>query len=164
MLILGLDPGLARLGWGLLQYDGVRMGAVDYGVLTTEAHTDLPTRLVQLYEGVTDLIKRYEPDQIALEELFFAKNVTTAISVGEARGITLLACRQATNQLYEYTPMQIKQALVGYGKAEKQQIQQMVKLLLRLDEIPKPDDAADGLAIAICHANTARMHHQFRIQ
>lgn len=164
MLILGLDPGLARLGWGVLNYDGVRMKALDYGVLTTTAGTELPLRLLQLYEGVTSLLHRFEPDEVAMEELFFAKNVTTAISVGEARGVTLLACRQYTNQLYEYTPMQIKQAVVGYGKADKMQIQQMVKLILHLSEIPKPDDAADGLAIAICHANTSHMRHQFRIQ
>ena len=163
VIILGIDPGLATLGWGVISYDGVKCRIVDYGALTTPADMPMPQRLVSLFEGVQDLCKRYEPDDIAMEELFFCKNVTTAIAVGQARGAVMVAMRQHCNNLYEYTPMQIKQAVVGYGKADKKQVQNMVKMLLNIEEIPKPDDAADGLAIAICHAHSIRMRQNFRI-
>lgn len=163
MIILGIDPGLARMGYGVVQYDGVRVTPLDYGVLETPAKVPLPRRLVMLYEGVEALVKRHQPDDIALEELFFSKNVTTGIAVGHARGAAIVALRQYSECLYEYTPMQIKQAVVGYGKADKQQVQQMVKMLLNLKEIPRPDDAADALALAICHAHSSRQRAAFKI-
>ncbi|MGI5885381.1 MAG: crossover junction endodeoxyribonuclease RuvC [Candidatus Spyradocola sp.] len=163
MTILGIDPGLATMGWGAIHYDGVKPRIVDYGALTTPADMPMPQRLLSLFEGVEDLCRRFEPDDIAMEELFFCKNVTTAIAVGEARGAAIVAMRKHTNNLFEYTPMQIKQAVTGYGKADKRQVQQMVKLLLNLPEIPRPDDAADGLAIAITHAHTMPMRRNYRI-
>ena len=154
MTILGIDPGLATMGWGAIHYDSVKPRLLDYGALTTPADMPMPQRLLALFEGVEDL---------AMEELFFCKNVTTAIAVGEARGAAIVAMRKHTNNLFEYTPMQIKQAVTGYGKADKRQVQQMVKLLLNLPEIPRPDDAADGLAIAITHAHSMRMRQNYRI-
>jgi len=164
MIILGIDPGLATLGYGVVSYDGNRITPVDYGILSTPAKVPLPRRLVMLYEGVSELAMRHQPDDIALEELFFSKNVTTGIAVGHARGAAIVALRQYSESLYEYTPMQIKQAVVGYGKADKQQVQQMVKMLLNLREIPRPDDAADALALAICHAHSAKYRAQYKIQ
>ncbi len=163
MTILGIDPGLATMGWGAIHYDSVKPRLLDYGALTTPADMPMPQRLLALFEGVEDLCRRFDPDDIAMEELFFCKNVTTAIAVGEARGAAIVAMRKHTNNLFEYTPMQIKQAVTGYGKADKRQVQQMVKLLLNLPEIPKPDDAADGLAIAITHAHSMRMRQNYRI-
>ena len=157
LIVLGIDPGLASMGYGVISYDGVKARPVDYGGLYTPAGMPLPQRLLNLFEGVEELITRHKPDDIAVEELFFARNVTTAITVGEARGAALVAMRKYTQNLYEYTPMQIKQAVVGYGKADKKQVQQMVKLLLSLEEVPSPDDAADALALAICHAHSARL-------
>lgn len=163
MTILGIDPGLATMGWGAISYDGVKPQILDYGALITPPDMPMPQRLMSLYDGVEELCRRFDPDDIAMEELFFCKNVTTAIAVGEARGAALVAMRKHTNNLFEYTPMQIKQAVTGYGKADKKQVQQMVKLLLNLPEIPRPDDAADGLAIAITHAHSMRMRQNYRI-
>ena len=163
MTILGIDPGLATMGWGAISYDGVKPKILDYGALITPPDMPMPQRLMSLYDGVEELCRRFNPDDIAMEELFFCKNVTTAIAVGEARGAALVAMRKHTNNLFEYTPMQIKQAVTGYGKADKKQVQQMVKLLLNLPEIPRPDDAADGLAIAITHAHSMRMRQNYRI-
>lgn len=163
MIVLGVDPGLATMGYGVISFDGVKCRPVDYGALTTPAKMPLPERLMHLYEGIEELCKRFEPDDIAMEELFFSKNVTTAIAVGEARGAAMVAMRKHTTNLFEYTPMQIKQAVVGYGKADKQQMQYMVKMLLNLEEIPRPDDAADALAAAICHSHSSRMRHNFRM-
>lgn len=163
MTILGIDPGLATMGWGAISYDGVRPKIIDYGALITPPDMPMPQRLTTLYDGVEDLCKRLDPDDIAMEELFFCKNVTTAIAVGEARGAAMVAMRKHTNNLFEYTPMQIKLAVTGYGKADKRQVQQMVKMLLGLKEIPRPDDAADGLAIAITHAHSLRMRQNYRI-
>ena len=163
MTILGIDPGLATMGWGAISYDGVKPKILDYGALITPPDMPMPQRLMSLYDGVEELCRRFDPDDIAMEELFFCKNVTTAIAVGEARGAALVAMRKHTNNLFEYTPMQIKQAVTGYGKADKKQVQQMVKLLLNLPEIPRPDDAADGLAIAITHAHSLRMRQNDRI-
>ena len=163
MTILGIDPGLATMGWGAISYDGVKPRILDYGALITPPDMPMPQRLMSLYDGVEELCRRFDPDDIAMEELFFCKNVTTAIAVGEARGAALVAMRKHTNNLFEYTPMQIKQAVTGYGKADKKQVQQMVKLLLNLPEIPRPDDAADGLAIAITHAHSMRMRQNYRI-
>ena len=163
MTILGIDPGLATMGWGAIDFDGVQARILDYGALTTPADMPMPQRLLALFEGVEELCARFSPDDIAMEELFFCKNVTTAIAVGEARGAAIVAMRKHTNNLFEYTPMQIKQAVTGYGKADKRQVQQMVKLLLYLPEVPRPDDAADGLAIAITHAHSMRMRENYRI-
>lgn len=154
MLILGIDPGTAIMGYGLIEKQGSRLKPLDYGCWRTPAHTPLPDRLLQLYEGVCAYLNKCAPEQIAVEELFFNRNTTTALAVGHARGIALLAAAQRGIPVGEYTPLQVKQAVVGYGKAEKQQVQQMVRALLGLTEIPKPDDAADALAIAICHAHS----------
>ena len=154
MRILGIDPGYAIMGYGVLDYNGNRFKTVGYGSVETEAGLPMPERLKLLYDGLTEIIQKYEPDEVSIEELFFNRNVTTAIGVGEARGIALLACVEGGLVVSEYTPMQIKQALVGYGKAEKAQVQMMVKTILNLPEVPKPDDTADAVAAAICHAHS----------
>ena len=156
MVILGLDPGLAILGYGVIEYEqGCSCRVLDYGCVYTKAHTPLPERLLRLGQGVEMLCTQFCPDAIAVEELFFNKNVTTAILVAQARGAALMSAAKHTQQLYEYTPLQVKQAVVGYGRADKHQVQEMVRILLNLCETPKPDDAADALAIAICHANSS---------
>ena len=152
MVILGIDPGLATVGYGVIESEGGRMRMIDYGTIDTPAKLPLPRRLEQVYEGMTQLIEAFQPHVVAFEELFFYNNVTTAIAVGQARGVLLLAAQQAGLPMYEFTPMQIKQAAVGYGHADKKQVQQMVRILLNLRSIPRPDDAADALAIAICCA------------
>ncbi|MBQ8149975.1 MAG: crossover junction endodeoxyribonuclease RuvC [Clostridia bacterium] len=161
MRILGIDPGLATLGWGVIEAEGGRQRLVGYGCILTTPQQRLPDRLKQIGEDMRDLLALYQPQEIAFEELFFAKNVTTAFTVGAARGVSIAACAAYTDRLFEYTPMQVKQAIVGYGKAEKQQIQQMVKLLLKMDHIAKPDDAADAIAIALTHAATGPAREQF---
>ncbi len=161
MRILGIDPGLATLGWGVIEAEAGRQRLVQYGCILTTPQQRLPDRLKQIGEDMRDLLALYRPDEIAFEELFFAKNVTTAFTVGAARGVSIAACAAYTDRLFEYTPMQVKQAIVGYGKAEKQQIQQMVKLLLKMDHIAKPDDAADAIAIALTHAATGPAREQF---
>ena len=161
MRILGIDPGLATLGWGVIEAEGGRQRLINYGCILTTPQQRLPDRLKQIGEDMRDLLALYQPQEIAFEELFFAKNVTTAFTVGAARGVSIAACAAYTDRLFEYTPMQVKQAIVGYGKAEKQQIQQMVKLLLKMDLIAKPDDAADAIAIALTHAATGPAREQF---
>ncbi len=160
MRILGLDPGYAILGWGVVDFVRGKATPVAFGSITTEAGTPMPDRLSQLYHGVMEAISIYEPEIASVEELFFNTNTTTAIGVGEARGVILLACSNAGVPIVEYTPSQIKQAITGYGRAEKKQMQFMVTKLLGLKEVPRPDDTADALAAAICHgfsAPTARM-------
>ena len=164
MRILGIDPGLATLGWGVIEAEGSRIRLVQYGTLDTYPRDTFPTRLGSLYAGVKGLIDTFKPDEIAFEELFFSKNITTGIQVAGARGVALAACQSYTDRLYEYTPMQIKQALTGYGNAEKKQMQQMVRMRLGLTEIPRPDDAADAVACAVTHAQAGRMREQFRIK
>ncbi len=164
MLILGFDPGLATLGYGVIQTDGFRHSLVTYGIVSTPAGMETPKRLCSIYGDVSWLIDKYKPDAIAVEELFFNQNVTTAINVAQARGVLLAACSCKTDQLYEYTPLQVKQAVVGYGRAEKKQVQTMVASLLGLNAIPKPDDAADALAVAICHAHSGKMGAGFKIK
>ena len=156
MRILGIDPGYAIMGYGVLDYNGNRFKTVGYGSVETEAGLPMPERLKLLYDGLTEIIQKYEPDEVSIEELFFNRNVTTAIGVGEARGVAMLACVEGGLVVSEYTPMQIKQALVGYGKAEKAQVQMMVKTILNLPEVPKPDDTADAVAAAICHAHSRK--------
>ena len=155
MRILGIDPGYAILGYGVIDTAGVRNTAGDYGVIETRADEPFPERLERLYAGMRQLIGLYRPDAAAFEELFFYRNTTTAISVGAGRGVALLAAQQSGMPLYEYTPMQIKLAVTGDGHADKHAVQQMVKLLLSLPKLPKPDDAADALACALCCACTA---------
>jgi len=157
MLVLGIDPGTATIGFALVRDlpDG-NNEAVEYGVITTPKGDSAPQRLMQLYKELNAILARYEPDSAAVEKLFFANNVTTAIGVGQARGVVLLALAQAGLEVGEYTPNEVKQAVTGYGSADKRQVQEMVKVLLSLDKIPKPDDAADALAIAITHLNTRR--------
>ncbi len=157
MLILGIDPGTAIMGYGLIEKKGNRLFPVDYACWRTPAHTPMPERLLMLYHEIEAYIKEKQPHHVAVEELFFNRNTTTAISVGQARGVVLLAAAQCGLPVYEYTPLQVKQAVAGYGRADKQQIQQMVRALLGLQEIPKPDDTADALAIAICHAHSVNL-------
>lgn len=155
MIILGVDPGTAITGYGILQSDGQELGLIDYGAITTPSDWILARRLEHIFEELTLLIRKYQPTDAVIEKLFFSKNVRTALSVGQARGVALLAAARGGLAIHEYTPLEVKQAVVGYGRAEKVQIQQMVKMLLQLDSIPQPDDAADALAVAICHAHSA---------
>lgn len=160
MRILGLDPGIAIVGFGIIDYDGSKLKPVQYGTVQTEANTPQSERLKQIYDSLQQLIDKYKPDAVAIEKLFFNRNVTTAFAVGQARGVMMLAAEQCGLSIGEYTPLQVKQAVVGYGKAEKRQVQEMVRMLLNLSTIPKPDDVADALAIAICHAHSATMQQQ----
>ena len=165
MIILGIDPGLATMGFGVVEKD--RNGnctAVDYGVVLTPKEETLPVRLAILEEGVNKIIDKYAPEEIAFEELFFSKNITTGIAVAHARGVAMLSCVKRCGKLFEYTPMQIKQALTGYGKADKKQMQQVVASLLKLKNIPRPDDAADALGVALCHAFTSRFSSLFAVE
>ncbi len=164
MIILGIDPGLATIGYGVIRAEGVRQSVIDYGVITTPAKQPLPSRLKMIYEAVLQLYDRFNPDAVALEELFFNTNITTGIAVAHARGTILTALAQKTENLYEYTPLQVKQSVVGYGRAEKQQVQLMVRSLLNLKETPRPDDAADALAVALCLVNSGMMDKTFRIR
>ena len=163
MLILGIDPGLATMGWGVIRSEKGRMEALDYGVVLTPKSETLPVRLALLEEGVKKLFVKFRPDEVALEELFFNSNVTTAINVAQARGVILLTCVKECGRLFEYTPLQIKQALTGYGRADKLQMMSMVKTLLRLEKVPRPDDAADALAVALTHGQSNRMRSVFTI-
>ena len=153
--IMGIDPGYAIVGVGLVDYDNVRFSLVEYGAITTPAELPLETRLRQLYDDMRMLLEQYRPDAVAMEQLFFTTNRTTAIAVAEARGVLLLAAEQQGVPVFSYTPLQVKSAVVGYGKAEKEQVMEMTRRLLNLRAVPKPDDAADALAIAICHARSA---------
>ena len=155
MRILGIDPGYAIMGYGILDYKGNKFTPVEYGSIITEAHTPNEERLLTLYSELTRIIQEFMPDEAAIEELFYNTNATTAIMVGEARGMALLACAQNGIRISEYTPLQIKSSLTGYGRADKKQVQTMVKMILGLSEVPKPDDTADALAAAICHAHHA---------
>jgi crossover junction endodeoxyribonuclease RuvC len=157
MLTLGIDPGTATTGYGLIQElpDG-SLQLVEYGIISTPKTDLAPARLVQLYDQLKEILARHHPDNAAVEKLFFQKNISTAIAVGQARGVVILALAQAGLEVGEYTPNEVKQSVTGYGSADKRQVQEMVKVLLSLDQIPKPDDAADALAIAITHQNTRR--------
>lgn len=164
MIILGIDPGLATLGYGVIEKDGRgNFRAIDCGVVLTPKDEGLPVRLALLEEGIQKILDKYKPDEIAMEELFFSKNITTGIAVAHARGVALLTCVKGCGKLYEYTPMQIKQALTGYGKADKKQMQSVVTSLLKLKSIPKPDDAADALAIALCHGYSSNFGELFAV-
>lgn len=155
LVIAGFDPGTARLGFGVIRGDENPV-PIDYGVIETAAHQPMPERLKELYEGVTAILRDYRPAVCAIEQLFFSRNVTTALSVGQARGIVMLAAAQAAVPVVEYTPAEVKQSVSGYGKADKNQMQEMVRIILGLHEAPWPDDAADALAVALCHVQLAR--------
>lgn len=157
LVILGIDPGIAIMGYGVIEYRNNKFKVIDYGAVTTPAHTDTLSRLETIYKGTDILIKKYNVDEVGIEELFFNKNVKTAITVAQARGVTMLACAHNGIKVYEYTPLQVKQGVVGYGRAQKGQVQQMVTSFLNLKTVPKPDDVADALAVAICHAHASKL-------
>ncbi|MBR2322959.1 MAG: crossover junction endodeoxyribonuclease RuvC [Clostridia bacterium] len=165
MRILGIDPGLATVGWGVIDVERGKPKVVSYGVILTPKDKKLPDRLSIIEEDINQVISKYKPDEIALEELFFNTNITTGINVAQARGVILLtAVKACGGKLFEYTPLQIKQALTGYGRAEKRQIQEMTKTFLGLAKIPKPDDAADALAVALTHSQTSKLASNFQIR
>lgn len=164
MIILGIDPGIAIVGYGILEVNGSKLKALDYGCIKTESNLTFPERIKIIYDKLTDLIDRYRPTDLAVEELFFNKNVKTAILVGQARGVEILAAVNRGLEVYEYTPLQVKQAVVGYGRAEKEQVQEMVRVLLNLNEKPKPDDVADALAVAICHGLSLKFKDNFKMK
>jgi crossover junction endodeoxyribonuclease RuvC len=153
VLVLGVDPGTATTGYGIIEVTGHEYNMVDYGCIKTAPRLKGPRRLLELYRQMGELLNTYSPAVVAVEELFFNKNVRTALAVGQARGVVLLAAALQDIEVVEYTPLQVKQGVVGYGRASKKQVQEMVKILLKLDKVPQPDDAADALAIAICHAH-----------
>ena len=155
MRILGLDPGIATIGFGLIESDRSKYSLVCCGVITTPAHTSLSSRLEQIYDDLTQLLEAFKPEAVSIEELFFNTNITTGIAVAHGRGVILLACQKAGIKIYEYTPLQVKQAVCGYGRAEKSQVMDMVKRLCNLKAPPKPDDAADAVALALCHARSS---------
>ena len=153
MIILGIDPGYAIVGYGVLEYQNNRFRILDFGAITTPAEMEFPTRLKNIYDDMCFLLDKYHPDAMSIEKLFFNTNQKTAIDVAEARGVILLAARQYNAEIFEYTPLQVKQSVVGYGRAEKKQVQEMTKSILGLNRVPKPDDTADALALALCHAH-----------
>ena len=155
MRILGIDPGFATIGFGVVDSEGGRQQLVKCGVITTPAHTSLASRLAQLYNDLTQLLELFQPDAVSVEELFFNTNITTGIAVAHGRGVILLACEKAGVKIYEYTPLQVKQAVVGYGRAEKKQVMEMVRRICGLSAPPRPDDAADAVALALCHARSS---------
>ncbi len=164
MIIFGIDPGIAIVGYGVLEYIGNRFNVIDYGAVQTSNEHSFPTRLKIVYDEISLLLDKYRPDALAIEELFFNKNAKTAITVGQARGAQILAAVNKGIEVYEYTPLQVKQGVVGYGRADKRQIQEMVKILLNLEKIPKPDDVADALAVAICHAHSGNFRDMFKMK
>jgi crossover junction endodeoxyribonuclease RuvC len=164
MRILGIDPGIAIMGYGVLEYQNNKFKVIDYGAVITTNKNSLPERLQMLDKGLDELLELHKPDAVAFEELFFNQNAKTALIVGQARGVAVLSAQKKGIDIFEYTPLQVKQAVAGYGRADKKQVQQMVKMLLNMREIPKPDDAADGLAIAICHGHSSHAAEMFRIK
>ena len=157
MLVLGIDPGTAITGYGLVREDEEGLALIECGVITTPADQPLSQRLQAIYRGLAAIMGRHRPDQAAVEELFFSRNARTALSVGQARGVVLLAAADAGLPLHEYKPLEVKQAIAGYGGADKRQVQEMVRMLLHLEQVPEPDDAADAVAVAVCHIHSARM-------
>ena len=155
MIVLGIDPGYAIVGYGAIEHSRGKSKMIGYGAITTQPGPDISLRLREIYQDMCKLLDTIRPDAVAVEELFFSKNITTGIAVAEARGVILLACAQRGLIPAEYTPMQVKQGVVGYGKAEKKQVMEMTRSLLGLKALPKPDDAADALAVALCHAHTS---------
>jgi crossover junction endodeoxyribonuclease RuvC len=163
MIIFGIDPGLAISGYGIVNYAGNKFEIIKYGAVTTSSFDEFPKRLKIIYDRYTELYEMYRPEAVAVEELFYNKNTKTAMAIAQSRGVHILAVANKDIPLYEYTPLQIKQGTVGYGRAEKKQVQEMVRLILKLERIPKPDDVADGLAAAICHAHSLKFAENFRI-
>ena len=155
MRVLGIDPGIATIGFGVVETEKNRHKLIKCGVISTPAHTSLSSRLEQIYDDMLSILELFQTDAVSIEELFFNTNITTGIAVAHGRGVILLACRKAGVQVFEYTPLQVKQSVVGYGRAEKRQVMDMVKRLCQLPAAPKPDDAADAVALAICHARSA---------
>ena len=160
MRVLGIDPGYAIVGWGVVDYQGSRFSPVGFGAVTTAAGVDFEKRLEQVYQGVKEVFETYRPEALSIEKLFYQHNQTTVIGVAEARGVILLAAAQAGVPIFEYTPMQVKQSVSGYGMAVKKQVQEMTRILLHLPTVPKPDDTADALAMAITHCHCARSRLQ----
>lgn len=163
LIVMGIDPGIAILGYGVLRIEGNRYGIIDSGALITTPELSMPERLSYIYKNLTELLKLHKPDAFAVEELFFNKNTKTALTIGHARGVIILAASNLDIPIYEYTPLQVKQSIVGYGRADKKQMQQMVKVLLNLKETPKPDDVADALAVAICHGSSSKFADLFKV-
>ncbi len=155
MRVLGIDPGYAIVGYGVVEYLNNRFKPIEFGAVTTKAGVEFPTRLKTIYDGVCDIIQKYKPDALSVEKLFFNTNTTTAIDVAQARGVILLSARNNNVPIFEYTPLQVKQAVTGYGKAPKAQVMELTRRLLCLEKTPKPDDTADALAMAICHCHSA---------
>jgi crossover junction endodeoxyribonuclease RuvC len=164
MIILGIDPGYAIVGWGVISCIGNNFKPIAYGSIVTDSKELFPDRIKTIYDELLLIIDKYKPTDVAIEELFFNNNAKTVIKVGQARGVLILAAKNTGLELYEYTPLQIKQAVVGYGRAEKHQVQEMVKLLLNLKERPKPDDTADALAVALCHGSSLKFKEQFKMK
>jgi crossover junction endodeoxyribonuclease RuvC len=157
MLVLGIDPGTATTGWGLVRTDGEVLALVEYGTVCTSPDVALPQRLQTIYRELGEIFARHQPSVVAVEKLFFNKNARTAMAVGQARGVVLLAVADAGLPLHEYTPLEVKLSVCGYGRASKEQVQKLVQMLLGLDFVPQPDDAADALAVAICHLHSSRL-------
>ncbi len=155
MVVLGIDPGYAIVGYGVVGYNANRFTVIEYGAVTTDAGVKFSSRLMSIYNGICDIIVRTKPDAMSIEKLFFNTNTTTAIDVAQARGVILLAAALHNIPIFEYTPLQVKSAVTGYGRAEKKQVMDMIKNILRLEKIPKPDDTADALALAVCHAHSS---------
>lgn len=155
MIILGIDPGFAIVGWGVLEYKANKFRVIDYGAITTQAHTPFPLRLQIIYAEMNILFNKYKPDAMSMEKLFYNNNAKTVIDVAQARGVITLAAQEHSVDIAEYTPLQVKQSVTGYGKAVKKQVQEMTRIILNLDKIPKPDDTADALAMAICHGHAS---------
>lgn len=164
MIILGIDPGIAIVGYSIVECKGNKFNAIEYGCIRTDSTLFFPDRVKIIYDRLIEIIEKYKPDDLAIEELFFNKNVKTAIKVGQARGVEILAGVNKGLDIFEYTPLQIKQAVVGYGRADKNQVQEMVKILLNLEVKPKPDDVADALAVAICHGASLKFKEMFRMK
>ena len=156
MRIIGIDPGYAITGFGIIEYSGNHFELIDSGAIETKAGVPFPNRLQKIYDDMMELIDKYKPDAISIEELFFNTNTTTAIGVAQGRGAVLIAASKTSTPIYEYTPLQVKQSVVGYGRADKKQVQSMVKAILKIDKIPKLDDTTDAMALAICHAHSAK--------
>ncbi len=155
MVILGIDPGYAIVGWGIVRYESNHFKTLDYGAVTTPAGMHFSDRLEKIFDGIDYLLDTYKPDAMSIEKLFFNTNQKTAIDVAQARGVILLAAKKAGVDIFEYTPLQVKQSVVGYGRAEKKQVQEMTRIILNLNAVPKPDDTADALALAICHGHAS---------
>ncbi len=155
MIILGIDPGYAIVGWGVIDYTANKFKVIDFGAVTTEAKTPFNRRLEMVFDGINEIIENYQPEALSIEKLFYNTNAKTVIDVAQARGVINLAAVKHNIDIFEYTPLQVKQSVVGYGRAEKKQVQEMTRVILKLDKVPKPDDTADALALAICHAHAS---------